>query len=754
MLPIKSWLLIAGLTILSILFLNAQTEAWQRINPKPVESSLNDISLLPNNRIVAVGSGATVIYSDNNGADWEIIYVPDSISRRVEFNRLDFADNSHGMAVGSYYSIIKTDDGGETWTDISPGAEFHYFTFSDVSYSDVSNCFIAGSYWGDPFLMHSSDAGLSWDTVFQTSEWDFSRVQFVDENTGFLSGGDGNYFFKSTDGGANWEQIMVDPGLEGFNAGFLHFIDENTGFYGASVGTETNWDPIIIKTIDGGQSWYQVYTDSFAGAKEFYFIDHDTGYAISSIIWYQNDILKTTDGGETWTIIDDHIGTWSFEGICMNDDGKGIIVGDAGQIYKSVDFGNTWEAAFTNEFLKFTIDRAFITSDSSILANAVIGGGGILSYGVIESNDRGATWNETSSFPDGISAYYSLDDNIAFYGGTPGGIYKSADGGGTWVFHELSDPDFQPLSIDFIDDQIGLVAGFNEDDGSELFKTTDQGDTWMQVISDALHWAEPLCQVEFFNDSTGYIVGDMGYDTSCNILVSYDRGETWEIDTLPYKNDFNGIHFVDDQTGFLYGWKKVCKTINGGQDWFKVTVNTEGYFDAISMSFPSPQTGYLINGSGDFYDLIFKTLDGGDTWNSIASPTTSGINSINFFNDEEGVILGNNSIIFKTFTGGMVDIPEAENHQSVVSSWNCYPNPFSTQTIIRSAIDIQDEIVIRIFDITGRSIMHFSGSSAIAGETFFTWDGRDDKGKKLPSGIYSVSFEYNSCRESMKIIKF
>lgn len=741
------------LIILIAPLLQAQTEAWQRINPIPVESSLMDISILPDGRIVAVGSGATVIYSDNFGNDWEIIYVPDIISRDVGFNRVDFADHLHGMAVGSYYSIIKTDDGGATWTDISPGAPMHYYDYSDVCYSDASNCFVTGGST-KPFLLHSSDGGLSWDTAFRSNESAFSRVQFVDENTGFLGGGDGNYFYQTKDGGQNWEQINVDPGLEGLNLGFFYFIDAYTGFYGASVGDMSNWDPIILKTTDGGQSWYQVYTDAFAGARDFFFLNHDTGYAISPIIWYRNDILKTTDGGETWTIIDDNIGYWYFESICMNNDGNGIIVGDAGQIYRSEDFGDTWEAAFVNDFPKFTIDRAFITGDSTIVASMTGGLGGIIETGVIESGDRGATWNETSSFPDGISAYYSLDDNLAFYGGTLGGIYKSVDGGNEWTFYELSDPDFQPLSIDFIDDQIGFVGGFNEDDGSKLFKTSDQGETWMQIISDALHWDEPSCQVDFFNDSTGYIVGEIGYDTSCNILVSYDLGETWEIDTLPYKYDFNGIHFVDNQTGFLYGWRKVCKTINGGQDWFRVEIDTQGYFNAISMSFPSPETGYLINGSGNFYEMIFKTTDGGDTWNSLSSPTTSGINSINFFEDDEGVIVGDNSIIFRTVTGGMVDIPDPAPFPGRQSILTCYPNPFTSQTTILTTLDLPGNCMVSIYDFSGRRIRQHLCSSARAGETIFTWDGKDNIGYEVPTGIYVISLESKAFREMLKIIKF
>jgi len=148
------------LHIVAIPLLQAQTDAWERINPRPVESSLNDISLLPDNRIVAVGSNATVVYSDNFGADWEIIYTPDNISRGVGFTRVDFADEWHGIAVGSYFSVIKTEDGGANWADISPGSNHPYYTYTDVCFRDPSNCFIAGVSW-NRFLLHSSDGGYN-----------------------------------------------------------------------------------------------------------------------------------------------------------------------------------------------------------------------------------------------------------------------------------------------------------------------------------------------------------------------------------------------------------------------------------------------------------------------------------------------------------------------------------------------------------------------------------------------------------------
>lgn len=47
----------------------AQSEAWDRINPFPVESSFSDIEMLSNGRIIASGSDATIMYSDDMGEE-------------------------------------------------------------------------------------------------------------------------------------------------------------------------------------------------------------------------------------------------------------------------------------------------------------------------------------------------------------------------------------------------------------------------------------------------------------------------------------------------------------------------------------------------------------------------------------------------------------------------------------------------------------------------------------------------------------
>lgn len=64
------------------------------------------------------------------------------------------------------------------------------------------------------------------------------------------------------------------------------------------------------------------------------------------------------------------------------------------------------------------------------------------------------------------------------------------------------------------------------------------------------------------------------------------------------------------------------------------------------------------------------------------------------------------------------------------------PNPFNPSTIIR--LDLPQDILIRldIYTITGQKIKSLIRKSLPAGSHFVHWDGTNDKGIKVPSGLY------------------
>ena len=71
---------------------------------------------------------------------------------------------------------------------------------------------------------------------------------------------------------------------------------------------------------------------------------------------------------------------------------------------------------------------------------------------------------------------------------------------------------------------------------------------------------------------------------------------------------------------------------------------------------------------------------------------------------------------------------------------NNYPNPFNSQTTIAYQVanigPIPAEITIEIYDILGRKVRTLLNERKEIGSHKTTWDGRDDDGIDLPTGIY------------------
>jgi hypothetical protein len=82
------------------------------------------------------------------------------------------------------------------------------------------------------------------------------------------------------------------------------------------------------------------------------------------------------------------------------------------------------------------------------------------------------------------------------------------------------------------------------------------------------------------------------------------------------------------------------------------------------------------------------------------------------------------------------------------------PNPFRENAEIRFFINSgREPNCLRIYDISGRVVRNFHIPASWCGFPFaITWDGRNEKGEKVPSGIYHIAFEINDRRFVKKVV--
>jgi len=189
-------------------------------------------------------------------------------------------------------------------------------------------------------------------------------------------------------------------------------------------------------------------------------------------------------------------------------------------------------------------------------------------------------------------------------------------------------------NLDFVNDSVGWINGW----GNVIHKTNNAGENWNSILLDDNMY---LYDIDFINESTGWATGSDGVST--HIIKSEDGGNHW-IQQKELESIWLGaIYATDENHVYTAGNGKVFKTINGGADWIDVSPDLDDtYYN--SVYFLNPDTGVVI---GNYYDstgskcVVFKTMNGGDTWNKIIIDEFYGITDLQFLNDSSGYFIAN-----------------------------------------------------------------------------------------------------------------
>jgi parallel beta-helix repeat protein len=82
----------------------------------------------------------------------------------------------------------------------------------------------------------------------------------------------------------------------------------------------------------------------------------------------------------------------------------------------------------------------------------------------------------------------------------------------------------------------------------------------------------------------------------------------------------------------------------------------------------------------------------------------------------------------------------------------CYPNPFMDRTQIEYTIPRISDVNISVYTILGARVKTLLNKRQNAGRYTITWDGRDERGNKLPSSLYFLRLEAGVDNETRKLL--
>ena len=97
----------------------------------------------------------------------------------------------------------------------------------------------------------------------------------------------------------------------------------------------------------------------------------------------------------------------------------------------------------------------------------------------------------------------------------------------------------------------------------------------------------------------------------------------------------------------------------------------------------------------------------------------------------------------------------ADNFSQRVTGFNLaqnYPNPFNPSTLIKYQVLTSSNVVIKIYDILGNEVKTLVNESKPSGNYSVTWNGDNNLGKKITSGVYFYRMEAGSYVKTMKLM--
>lgn len=610
---------------------------WQNITdgklPGP-SPSIGAIAVAPSDpKTIYAGTGEADIRNDmipgdgvfkstDSGNSWHYAGLRDTHSISAIVIDPKNPDTVYAASMGHVFvpdperGVFKSTDGGQTWNKI---------LFVDNNTGAIC------------LVMDPNHANVLYATMWQAvrTPWSLS------------SGGPGSGIYKSTDGGAHWNNITHNPGIPQETLGRvgLSVSASNSNIVYAIIQSHNGG---VFRSDDAGATWKKVNDEMKLRQRAFYYMtiyvdpkDPNTVYAPEvDALWVSRD------GGKSFTKLrpphgDNHV-VW----INPNDT-RILLEGNDGGATVSTDGGKTWSTEHnqpTGQFYHVNLDDQFpfhvygAQQDEGSFEGPSAASGGTIpmadwhrvaygesTYSVPQPGNPDITYG--SGY---FSIFLTLDRKTDQYQSVaPWPYYQEGASSGElkyrfgWTHPILFSP-ANPKEL--------LIAS------QIVLKSDDYGETWHEISPDLTR-----------NDKAKEAPSGGPVDLDQSGAEIYPLVSALAVSPLD-----NNLIWAGSDDGLAH------VTTDGGQHWQKVTPPDlpESWISTIEPSHTDKNTAYLSARRymwDDFRPYVFKTTDLGQHWTLI----TAGLPQDEYVfdirqdpNDPQLLFLGTRSTLYCSLDGG------------------------------------------------------------------------------------------------------
>jgi photosystem II stability/assembly factor-like uncharacterized protein len=533
------------------------------------------------------------------------------------------------------------------------------------------------------FIILMTTAWAQWDSLYCSSTIRMKSVEFLDSDLGYMCGYSGyvsgmnSRILKTEDGGVTWYDMNINETAvypNAFNS--ISFANSN---YGVAVGNHL-YIGKIFQSYDYGSNWDSVNIEVIKPLTYISMINDTHGIAVGD----SGVIVNTINAGETWDV--NFIGTGSnLKSTYFKNDNIGFVVGEDGAFFKSYNGGISW----VQVNIGFNYDLNDISFSSDLIGYIVCNDGKIL-----KTENGGDYWMEINTKTGfDFNKISVINDTIIFVASNYS-LLKTTNAFSDWSFqNNNSNHNYRNIDIDFPSDSVGYVLNNSGNGKRILFKTDYQGDTSYYHIE---------CWSAFYE--TGWEYFDCIYQNVPFISIRGGKG--------PYQYFWNSSNYIVDSTNLSIEFIYPCLDC-----LYSLTVvdsnNDTASFDII-FDIYGPISSYSVNDAscdtcGDGSITLYRIDTLGNGWH----PYIKSENEWVQLSDE--VVL-NDSLYFN-ISPGLYSFKIVDNHgceyyldSIIVEPYNyvdliknerllIYPNPTSDFIVISGDYNISK---IEVFSFNGR----------------------------------------------------
>jgi len=564
------------------------------------------------------------------------------------------------FAVGDRGTLLRSDNAGADWEITHRLADISENIVDIEFISDQKGFLLANKYllddqynyvYSSSKILLTEDSGIHWKVIDDFDSLRLNDLCFIDDNIGWLIGYSNEetltgMIFKTTNGGYTWDTMYVqNTNYSSFST--IQFIDSENGWAAGKSADSFETNGELLKTTDGGFNWSLV-NDSLNVISSFQFVNLDIGWLIESGPGWMStpwSIKKSTDGGFNWEDVLSggyHFSAVSLPSLYFIDPNVGWVQ-QSGQysrrFHRTTDGGLSW----LTDTLHTPWNGAMHFNDE--LNGCVVGKNGE----IFSTQDGGQSWIERSTmttyaydtWDSHFSSVHFYDDNIGWasawctiYHSGEGyrnynRIFKTSDGGSSWIEQYFNfGVGCSMDDIQAITDQIVYAVSHG------VYKTTNGGTNWNHINSAGYGGYHSLF---FLNADTGFVGGKKVRHPFGTIAKTTNGGMAWDTVLSVYGNSIESLFFISNSVGWALCGNSIYKTIDEGDTWQEIAVNDYGL---KSICFINADIGLAVGRSTSGDGVIIRSIDGGYNWDVVYILNGYELRSVCFSDSNRGFVVG------------------------------------------------------------------------------------------------------------------